>query len=47
MYFQEYYGKENDRKITKLVANQVMKEIKKLYHQDYKIKKNIAKDALI
>ena len=31
--FPQYYGKENDRRITKLIADKVMKEIKKLYYE--------------
>ena len=30
LYYKKYYGKHNDRKITKLIANDVMKHIKKL-----------------
>lgn len=33
---KRYYGKENDRKITKQLANQVMAQIKKLYYQHHK-----------
>ena len=33
LYFKKYYGKHNDRKITKQVADKVMKEIRLLYYQ--------------
>lgn len=31
--FEKYYGQQHDRKITKLIANKVMAEIRKLYYQ--------------
>ncbi|HLC63042.1 MAG TPA: lysophospholipid acyltransferase family protein [Candidatus Nanoarchaeia archaeon] len=33
LYFEKYYGKENDRKLTKQVADKVMAEIRRLYYQ--------------
>ena len=33
LYYGKYYGKHNDKKITKLVANDVMKHIKKLCNE--------------
>lgn len=35
MYFDEYYGKENDKKIIRLVATKIMKEIAKLIGGEY------------
>lgn len=35
MYFDEYYGKENDKKTIRLVVNKIMKEIAKLCGQKY------------
>jgi 1-acyl-sn-glycerol-3-phosphate acyltransferase len=35
MYFKEYYGKENDKKVLRLVTTKVMKEIAKLCGQRY------------
>lgn len=39
LYFEKYYGKHNDRRITKKIANQVMAEIRRLYYQCHKDKK--------
>src|SRR3989338_8152382 len=36
LYFDKFYGKENDRKITKQVADKVMKEIEILYYKKKK-----------
>ena len=35
MYFDDYYGKENDKKVIRLVVTKVMKEIAKLVGQEY------------
>ena len=34
MYFKEYYGRQNDRKVTRLITDKIMNEIKKL-HKEY------------
>jgi len=35
MYFHEYYGKEDDKKVLRLVTTMIMKEIAKLSDQSY------------
>ncbi len=35
MYFDEYYGKENNKKVVRLVTTKIMKEIAKLCGQKY------------
>ncbi len=35
MYFDKYYGKENDKKTLRLVTTKIMKEIAKLSGQRY------------
>lgn len=35
MFFDKYYGKENNKKILKLVTNKIMKQIAKLARQEY------------
>jgi len=35
MYFDEYYGKENNKKTLRLVTTKIMKEIAKLCGQKY------------
>jgi len=34
LYFKEYYGQQNNRKITRKVTDRVMEEIKKLYKEE-------------
>jgi len=35
MYFDEYYGKENDHEVLKKIVDRIMKEIAKLSNQKY------------
>ena len=35
MFFNEYYGKENNKKVLRLVTTKIMKEIAKLAKQEY------------
>ena len=35
MYFDEYYGKENNKKTVRLVTTKIMKEIAKLTGEQY------------
>ncbi len=37
MYFNEYYGKENNKKVLRLVTTKLMKEIARLTGKEYKL----------
>jgi len=36
MYFKKYYGKENNKKILRLITDNIMKEIARLSNQEYR-----------